>query len=403
MKKIWQKIKNWFVLRWKELKSIHRDKKEMKMERQVRQVEFHKKHPTYTIVTRILCVIICFVFFVVCAVSCAKAWKKTADDFNGVVTAKAETFDYSSSTMDGVSAYSSTTGNEVYRLDVPSAFIATDYYNRQSGEYSPYYPVLPSLAVTRKSGVIGFFSDYSATVSSLNSYRCLLYYHYNSTQYMEEDEVMSAFVVQRGAIQISDGYYLSRYTFVYPEDYIEDNRGGGYAHWLDVTLTLHYNSIYSGMREETFDIVIQIPWVGEGSSSSHFGACGFIPNYTVSGAVEPFGLGYLNGYDEGYSVGNQEGYDVGYQEGDSAGYIEGFSKGETSGWNNGYSFGWDQGYYEGVGVALEDVTPWEVIVDGVNKFFGLSFLGSSVTIGMIMSIGFGVILFGFAIKIFLGG
>ena len=72
-------------------------------------------------------------------------------------------------------------------------------------------------------------------------------------------------------------------------------------------------------------------------------------------------------------------------------------------YDEGYEVGYRQGYDIGINETLSDVTPWHVIVSGVNAFFGLSPFGTGVNMGVILSIGFGMLLLGFAIKMFLGG
>lgn len=60
------------------------------------------------------------------------------------------------------------------------------------------------------------------------------------------------------------------------------------------------------------------------------------------------------------------------------------------------------GYLAGVDKKLSDVTPWGVIVSGVNDFLKIEVL-PSVRLSVILSVAFGIILLGFVIKIFLGG
>lgn len=83
--------------------------------------------------------------------------------------------------------------------------------------------------------------------------------------------------------------------------------------------------------------------------------------------------------DYGYDIGYDSGYDVGYDSGSDAGYLE------------------------GVDASLGDITPWQYLVQQVDAFFNIPIFGSEVTFGTVLSIGFGLILIGIAIKIFLGG
>ncbi len=91
---------------------------------------------------------------------------------------------------------------------------------------------------------------------------------------------------------------------------------------------------------------------------------------------------YNNGYNDGYS----KGYVIGYNDGDSYG----FSRGDSV------------GYQRGISETLADITPWQVVVDGVNSFLNLELL-PNVKLSVVLSVAFGCILLGFAIKIFLGG
>lgn len=91
---------------------------------------------------------------------------------------------------------------------------------------------------------------------------------------------------------------------------------------------------------------------------------------------------YQLGYDTGRTSISQEQYDVWYDQGKSAG--------ETLGYNRGIS------------EKLENITPWQSIVNAVDSFFQIEIL-PSVTISTILMVGFGVLLLGIAIKVFLGG
>lgn len=95
---------------------------------------------------------------------------------------------------------------------------------------------------------------------------------------------------------------------------------------------------------------------------------------------------YQQGYDDGKSSGLIEGEQKGYQDGKTAGLIE------------GEQIGYDKGLNE----KLQNITPWQTIVDGVNSFLGVELL-PGVKVSVILSVGFGLILLGLAIKIFLGG
>ena len=99
----------------------------------------------------------------------------------------------------------------------------------------------------------------------------------------------------------------------------------------------------------------------------------------------------------GLSTSSQE-YQAGYLAGQTEGYNRGYNIGNTDGQMEGYNRGFDVG----VSQKLSDVTPWQVIVDGVNGFLNIEVL-PSVKLSIILSVAFGIILLGFVIKIFLGG
>lgn len=91
---------------------------------------------------------------------------------------------------------------------------------------------------------------------------------------------------------------------------------------------------------------------------------------------------YQAGFLDGQQSGTKTGYDTGYKAG--------FSAGDTAGYNRG------------VNEKFSDITPWQTIVNGVDSFFKIEIL-PKVSIALILSVGFGCILLGMAIKIFLGG
>lgn len=72
------------------------------------------------------------------------------------------------------------------------------------------------------------------------------------------------------------------------------------------------------------------------------------------------------------------------------------------GFDDGKATGYDIGFEDGKNEKLEKITPWMYIVNGVNSFFNIEII-PSVKLSMILSIGFGVIMLGFVIKVFLGG
>lgn len=94
----------------------------------------------------------------------------------------------------------------------------------------------------------------------------------------------------------------------------------------------------------------------------------------------------------------EQGYDDGKNAGLSQGQITGYNEGKTAGLTEGEQIGYEKGLNE----KLQNITPWQTIVDGVNSFLNFEIL-PSIKLSVILSVGFGLVLLGLAIKIFLGG
>lgn len=71
-------------------------------------------------------------------------------------------------------------------------------------------------------------------------------------------------------------------------------------------------------------------------------------------------------------------------------------------YDTGYQTGYNYGYNKGLNATWNDLSPWQSVVNGVNDFLSIKLFGD-VSISVLLSIAFGCILLGFAIKIFLGG
>lgn len=71
-------------------------------------------------------------------------------------------------------------------------------------------------------------------------------------------------------------------------------------------------------------------------------------------------------------------------------------------YDTGYQTGFNQGYNKGINATWADLSPWQSVVNGVNDFLSIKLFGD-VSLSVLLSIAFGCILLGFAIKIFLGG
>lgn len=89
-------------------------------------------------------------------------------------------------------------------------------------------------------------------------------------------------------------------------------------------------------------------------------------------------------YQQGFDIGYKNGYDVGYQQ-----------KG-TSEYNEGYELGYNKGLNE----SISKISPFSALVSGIDSFMQIRIFGSSVTLGLILSLSFGLVLLGIALKVF---
>lgn len=124
---------------------------------------------------------------------------------------------------------------------------------------------------------------------------------------------------------------------------------------------------------------------------------GGMPTYQTSSASTPFAftISYVG-------TSTNSAYNVGYENG----YQQGLSDNENSGYSNGYNLGYDSGYSTGYNDGLtanpEDFTPWKILVNGINSFMQIEPI-KGVSLSLMFSITFGIVLLGLCIKIFLGG
>ena len=119
-----------------------------------------------------------------------------------------------------------------------------------------------------------------------------------------------------------------------------------------------------------------------------------VHNSNSSAYSDGYTAGVNAGYNSGYSVGYDDGKKFGKSEGETIGYNKGFSAGKTEGYSSGYN--------KGLSETLSSISPWKVLVDGVDTFFNAKLFGN-ISIGLLFELGLGIILFGFVIKLFFGG
>lgn len=99
-----------------------------------------------------------------------------------------------------------------------------------------------------------------------------------------------------------------------------------------------------------------------------------------------------------YNVGYSDGYEVGY----NTGYDLGFNVGSTNQNETVYENGYNNGYIAGSQVALEDVNPFNAVLLFVDSFLNVK-LFNTISLGTILSLVFGLVMVGIVIKVFLGG
>ena len=122
----------------------------------------------------------------------------------------------------------------------------------------------------------------------------------------------------------------------------------------------------------------------------------------TEGYNDGYSAGKTDGSSEGYESGYSEGYSKGKTDGDSAGYLKGYNAGVKQGYQDGlkdnttlnasYDKGYQAGYNQGISETLDDVSPWGVLVNGVNTFFNAKLFGA-VSLSTLLSVGLGILLF----------
>lgn len=120
--------------------------------------------------------------------------------------------------------------------------------------------------------------------------------------------------------------------------------------------------------------------------------------------------GYNDGYESGTKYGEKVGYDKGYEvgktDGEKLGYDNGYAEGKEngieSGRYDGIQIGREEGYNVGVSVKYADISPLQQVANAVTSLMSIEVL-PGIKFTYIFYLGFGVLLLGLIIKIFLGG
>lgn len=101
---------------------------------------------------------------------------------------------------------------------------------------------------------------------------------------------------------------------------------------------------------------------------------------------------YSDGYTAGVNEGYNSGYNNGYTDGKKVGEQLGYDNGVNDGIKQGESTGYTKGYNKGLSETLSSISPWDVLCDGVNKFFSAKLFGT-VSLSILLSVGLGILLF----------
>lgn len=101
---------------------------------------------------------------------------------------------------------------------------------------------------------------------------------------------------------------------------------------------------------------------------------------------------YADGYTAGVNAGYNSGYDTGYTDGKKVGEQTGYDNGVNDGIKQGEATGYTKGYNKGLSETLSSISPWDVLCDGVNKFFTAKLFGT-VSLSILLSVGLGILLF----------
>lgn len=217
---------------------------------------------------------------------------------------------------------------------------------------------------------------YSNSISNNHSYLCLNYSVSNLPAFAFGDSSSSFPLVSSSCVLIEKQNNPLSAFFCYNSDV-----GGEYSlddSLFDYVLRLTY--YFSSNRDSyiSFDFPYHVPTAFRVSNdlipiNTHF-------NVIYSSAAIDTSISYQQGYDIGYN----KGYEVGYQQ---KGTLE---------YNNGY----DVGYQAGLNKSLSDISPFSALVSGIDSFMQIKIFGSSVTLGLILSLSFGLVLLGIALKVF---
>ncbi len=93
-------------------------------------------------------------------------------------------------------------------------------------------------------------------------------------------------------------------------------------------------------------------------------------------------------------------YDSGWNDGFNYGMTLSDNEKIANSYDNGYSAGYKIGYSKGLNSSFSDISPFSALVSGIDSFMQIKIFGTSVTLGLILSLSFGLVLLGIALKVF---
>lgn len=237
------------------------------------------------------------------------------------------------------------TGHSTYTYTIPSLFLA----RIEGDQFRFYYP----------SSTYGTDGHYSSVVVERNGQPVKFPFH--GQRFNSET---NAYVYDELFNKQSDGT---------PNTYIEFNLNSSVNLWSDIFIL----SVATAYSEANYGSSVTISFQGNDG--------------TVLGSLfiaycKPLSLVLGTNYFNFTTVSNN------ISETDMNKYL----------YNSGFQEGYTTGFNKAINSKFSDISPWQFIVDGVNNFLSIKLFGE-VSLSVILSVAFGCILLGFAIKIFLGG
>lgn len=380
------KIKEWFKNFKEKIKQLGLDKAQLLKKQHDLKDDFKRKHPVYVYGSRVLAILIAVAFCISFTVTACRSAKEKPVSASASV-AQIQTLNTSSSEeVSTVDTYS-----ETITFQVPLRYTAAFFYEdgSVSSDYSTYLisPVFYlNLATGFLEGVRAYNDDQSFRIATDGGYTSLPHTIIGCVDEVYTQRVLLGISLVSPQ-HLAPATRLQRVYAYFPDP-------AGFQDYIPETFSIFIQ--YESMPVIEYVVSLayqQVPELWRINAAYPYAYDEDIISESAAFSLFDYGhnIGLDEGYNEGYGSGSQEGYAQGYLDGNKDGYLD------------GREAGYNVGYNEGISQTLADVTPWTIIVDGVNRFFLLEPFGSGITLGNVLSVGFGALLLGFAIKIFLGG